>query len=92
MIDNHGFVFIKGLNGRIYLNQAEYRHAFSGWFEVQGDGQTDIAAGAGTVLQSLFSFVKDLDGMPYVNQAEYRHAFSGWFPMNADIPSAGRPG
>ncbi len=46
----------------------------------------------GTVLQSLFSFVKDLDGMPYVNQAEYRHAFSGWFPMNADIPSAGRPG
>src|ERR1044071_4413890 len=35
-VGNSLFVFIKGLDGRIYLNQAEYQHGFSGWFEVGG--------------------------------------------------------
>jgi hypothetical protein len=30
------FVFIKGIDGIVQLNQAEYGHAFSGWFEVGG--------------------------------------------------------
>jgi hypothetical protein len=80
------FCFIKGRNGRIFVNQAELGRAFSGWFEVQGNGFTDVALGAGKVLNSVFVFAKGLDGRAYVNQAEYRHAFSGWFPMSDETP------
>jgi hypothetical protein len=90
------FCFVKGLDGRVFLNQGEFSgpntapsafaQSFSGWFEVQGNGITDVAPGAGTVLVSLFVFIKGPDGMAYANQAEYRHAFSGWFPMNPDSP------
>jgi hypothetical protein len=78
------FVFIKGLDGRIFLNQAEYRHAFSGWFELQGDGRTDAAPTCATVENVVFCFVKGLDGRIYVNQAEFGHAFSGWFEVQGD--------
>ena len=83
-IENSVFVFVKGLDGRIYLNQAEYRHAFSGWFEVQGDGRTDAAPTCATVGKSVFVFVKGLDQRIYVNQAEFGRAFSGWFEVQGD--------
>ena len=78
------FVFIKGLDQRIYLNQAEYRHAFSGWFELQGNGLTDAAPTCATVENVVFCFIKGMDGRIYVNQAEYRQAFSGWFEVQGN--------
>jgi len=80
-IKNSVFVFVKGLDGRIYLNQAEYRKPFSGWFELDGNGATDVAPACATVSDVVFCFVKGLDGHVYVNQAEYGHHFSGWFEV-----------
>ncbi len=31
------FLFVKGLDGRIYVNLAEYGHAFSGWFSIENE-------------------------------------------------------
>jgi hypothetical protein len=78
------FVFVKGLDGRIYANQAEYRHAFSDWFEVQGDGHTDAAPAAAAIDHSVFVFVKGTNGRIYVNQAEFGHRFNGWFEVQGD--------
>jgi hypothetical protein len=90
------FVFVKGLDGRIYLNQANRRpkqqdaeafaQAFSGWFEVQGDGLSDTPPGSSSVETSVFAFIRAVDGTIHVNQAEFGHAFSGWFEMSDTTP------
>jgi hypothetical protein len=84
-LGNTLFVVVKGLDGHIYLNQAEFGHAFSGWFELQGGGLTDTAPAAVAVGNSLFVFVKGRDGRLYLNQAEFGHAFSGWFEVGGGL-------
>lgn len=62
---------------RICLNQAAYRHAFSGWFEVPGtvSGFPPAATAVGTYL---FTAVTGPYGWLYINQGEFGHPFSGW--------------
>jgi hypothetical protein len=43
------------------FNQAQLGHAFSGWFEVQGNGLTDEAPAAATVGKTVFVFIKGRD-------------------------------
>ncbi|MGH2965123.1 MAG: hypothetical protein ACRDMH_07055 [Solirubrobacterales bacterium] len=83
-IGDHVFVFVKGLNHRIYVNQADYGSAFGAWFEVQGDGLTDAAPAAAVLEQTVFCFVKGLDGRIYLNQADLGHAFGAWFEVQGD--------
>jgi hypothetical protein len=83
-LNNVVFSFARDLDGRICVNQAEYRRAFSGWFEVQGGGLTDAAPAATAVRQSVFVFVKGLNNRLYLNQAEFGHAFSGWFEVQGN--------
>jgi hypothetical protein len=83
-LDNVVFNAAVDLDGRICLNQAEFGHAFSGWFEVQGDGRTDAPPAATAVRQSVFVFVKGLNQRIYLNQADFGHAFSGWFEVQGD--------
>lgn len=83
-VENTVFVFVKGIDGRIYGNQAEFGQPFVGWQEAAGDGITDTAPAATTVGKSLFVFVKGLDGRIYVNQAEFGQAGSGWFEVQGD--------
>lgn len=88
------FIFVKGLDQRIYLNQApvtpatsvprEFARAFSGWFEVQGQGQTDVAPAAATVQDTVFVFIRHLDGRILVNQADFGHAFGSWFEVQGN--------
>jgi hypothetical protein len=35
-VDQHLFVFMKALDGRIYRNQALFGQAFEGWVEIGG--------------------------------------------------------
>jgi len=75
------FVFGADEAGKIEVNQATFGQAFSGWFDVQGNGRTDNAPAATTVGASIFVFVKGLGGGVFLNQAEFGHAFSGWFEV-----------
>lgn len=83
-IGNHVFVFVKGLNNRIYVNQADLGHAFGNWLEVQGDGLTDAAPSAAVIQETIFVFVKGLDGRIYLNQADLGHAFGYWFEVQGN--------
>jgi len=77
-ISNRVFVFgkDKGLDGRIFFNQAVLDQAFlPGWIEVQGDGRTDAPPSAVSIGNRLFVFVKGLDGRIFFNQAVLDQAF-----------------
>jgi photosystem II stability/assembly factor-like uncharacterized protein len=82
----HNVVFnvAKDLDGRICVNQAQFGHAFSGWFELQGNGLTDAAPAATAINNSIFVFVKGLNNRIFLNQAEFGHAFSGWFEVQGN--------
>lgn len=81
-VANVVFNFAKDIDGRICVNQAEFGHAFTGWFEAQGDGRTDAAPAAAAVGNHLFVAVKALGGNEiFLNQADLGHSFGQWFPM-----------
>jgi hypothetical protein len=83
-VENVVFCVAKDPDERICVNQADYRHAFSGWIELQGGGQTDAPPAATAVETNIFVFIKGLDNRIYLNQAEFGHAFSGWFEVQGD--------
>jgi hypothetical protein len=80
-LNNVVFALAKDLDGRICVNQAAFGHAFGGWIELQGNGQTDTSPAATAINQSVFVFIKGVDNRIYLNQAEFSHAFSGWFEV-----------
>ncbi len=83
-INSTVFNLSKDPDGRVCVNQAEFGHAFSGWFELQGGGRTNDAPAGATVDKSIFVFIRGLDDHIYLNQAEFGHAFSGWFEVQGD--------
>jgi hypothetical protein len=83
-IENVVFCLAKDLDERVCLNQADYRHAFAGWTELQGGGQTDASPAATSVENNIFVFIKGLNNRIYLNQAELGHSFSGWFEVQGN--------
>jgi TIR domain-containing protein len=69
-------------NQRIYMNQAVLGQGFRGWVEVEGNGRTDAAPGAGAVGSHIFLAIKSVDGQMYLNQADLGHPFGQWFSQN----------
>ena len=90
-IGDHVFVFVKGLNRRVFVNQADYGHAFGAWLEVQGGIRTDASPTAGTIGDHVFVFVKGLNRRVFVNQADYGHAFGDWFEVQGGIRTDAAP-
>jgi hypothetical protein len=84
-VGNTVFVVIRSPDGRVLVNQADFGHAFSGWTELQGGGQTDAAPVAVGIGNSLFVYMKGRDGRIYLNQAQLGHAFSGWFEVGGGL-------
>ena len=74
-IGNRVFVFVKGLDGNIFLNQAVLDQAvldqgfLPQWIKVQGNGLTDAAPSAMSIGNRIFVFIKGLDKHVFLNQA-----------------------
>jgi len=78
-VANSILVFAKTADGRIQLSQAELRHSFSPWFDVQGNGRTERAPAAGAVGNRVFVAIRGPGGRVLVNQAEFGNTFGSWF-------------
>lgn len=91
-VGTHLFIAIKGLDGQIYLNQADEGNPFGQWFPM--NFKTDVAPCLVGIGKSIFMFAKGLDQKIYLNQAVLGSGFSGWFEVQGNgrtdaSPSAG---
>ena len=73
------YVFIKGLDSRIYVNSALDGQAFGVWKPVEGDGTTDAPLGAAALGDRVYVFAKGIGTrLVYVNSALSGQRFDGW--------------
>jgi len=73
------YVFVKGLDTRIYVNSAVAGQAFGRWKLVEGNGTTDCAPGAASLDDRVYVFAKGIgDSRIYVNSARSGQPFDGW--------------
>jgi hypothetical protein len=77
-MDNRLYVFVKGLDGHLYINSAANHQGFDGWVEVQGGAEVGSAPAAAVMDNRLYVFVKGLDGHLYINSAANHQGFDGW--------------
>lgn len=84
------YFFQKGLDGRLFYNQAVLGQAGTGWAVMQGKGLMSSAPAAGAVGKHVFVACRGLDGGLQLNQADLGQAFGEWFPMlfNTDVGPA----
>jgi hypothetical protein len=68
--------------GHIFYNSWNLGQGGSGWKELEGNGQTDVAAAAALVDNYLFVVIKGLDGYLYLNQGTLGKSFIGWQRMD----------
>ena len=68
---NQLYVFIKGLDNRIYHNSTVDGQSFRGWREIPGDGITDAAPAVALLNNILYGFVKGPTGRIFHNSAAF---------------------
>ena len=81
------FVSVKGLDGNIYLNQADLGQPFnSSWSS--SNFRTDVAPAVAGVENSVYFFAKSLDGRIFYDWAVLGQGGHGW----AEVDGNGRTG
>ena len=93
-VGTHVFVVIKGLDGNVYLTQADLAQPFGQWF--LSDFHTDASPAVVGVETTSF-FAKHPDGRIFYNRAPLGQGGVGWREMEGDgrtdaAPAAGAVG
>src|SRR5205085_1046438 len=75
-VGTHLFVAVKGLDGNIYLNQADVGQSFGQWFPM--NFTTDVAPAVSGVGNNVYVITRRTDGRIFYNWARLGQAFAGW--------------
>lgn len=82
---NHYFyLFMKGMNNHIYLNNVSANGKWSGWSEVPGGGTTNAPLAA-ECHDNPYLFMKGMNNRIYLNKMDENGTWSGW----SEVPGGG---
>jgi hypothetical protein len=87
--DSKVFVAIKGLDGRLELNQADLGKAWSGWTLLKMSA--NVPPALATVSDHLVAFATTIDGRIVLAQAILGQSFSDWVEVQGSLRSATSP-
>src|SRR5260370_18946924 len=76
-VGTHVFVAARGLDGNLYLNQADLGGHFNDFWSPMGFS-TDVAPAVAAVGNNVYFFVKRSDGRVFYDRAVLGHAALGW--------------
>lgn len=81
-VGTHVFLAARGLDGNLYLNQADLGGPFGQWFSM--NFTTDVAPAVTSVADNVLFFAKSSDGRIFLQQAQLGRGGSAWAEIGGD--------